>query len=45
MYAGFGLFIGGEWRPAADGATAPVMSPVTEISLAKANTEGNPPLQ
>ena len=36
MYAGFGLFIGGEWRPAADGATAPVMSPVTEISLGEA---------
>ena len=33
MYAGFGLFIGGEWRRAADGATVPVMSPVTESPL------------
>ena len=36
MYAGFGLFIGGEWRRAADGATAPVMSPVTESPLGEA---------
>lgn len=33
MYDRFGLFIGGEWRPAAGGATAPVLSPVTEQSL------------
>ncbi|MGC8469382.1 MAG: NAD-dependent succinate-semialdehyde dehydrogenase [Acetobacteraceae bacterium] len=33
MYKGFGLFIGGEWRAAARGATAPVFSPVTETPL------------
>ncbi|MBS3978323.1 MAG: NAD-dependent succinate-semialdehyde dehydrogenase [Rhodobacteraceae bacterium] len=33
MYAGFGLFIGGEWRGAADGQTSAVYSPVTEQSL------------
>ena len=36
MYAGFGLFIGGEWRRAADGATASVLSPVTENPLGEA---------
>ena len=29
MYEQFGLFFGGAWRPAANGAKAPVMSPVT----------------
>jgi succinate-semialdehyde dehydrogenase/glutarate-semialdehyde dehydrogenase len=33
MYTNFGLFIGGKWRQAADGNTAPVMSPVSEIPL------------
>lgn len=33
MYARFGLFIDGAWRPSLDGATAPVFSPVTEQSL------------
>ncbi len=33
MYARFGLFIGGEWRAAADGRTSAVLSPVTEQSL------------
>lgn len=33
MYARFGLFIDGAWRASADGATAPVFSPVTEQSL------------
>ncbi len=33
MYARFGLFIEGAWRASADGATAPVFSPVTEQSL------------
>ncbi|MBP9181911.1 MAG: aldehyde dehydrogenase family protein [Fuscovulum sp.] len=33
MYARFGLFIAGEWRAALAGATAPVFSPVTEVSL------------
>jgi succinate-semialdehyde dehydrogenase / glutarate-semialdehyde dehydrogenase len=33
MYARFGLFIQGAWRASADGATAPVFSPVTEQSL------------
>ena len=33
MYQRFGLFIGGAWRPAAKGATAPVFSPVTELPL------------
>jgi succinate-semialdehyde dehydrogenase/glutarate-semialdehyde dehydrogenase len=36
MYARFGLFIGGTWRRAADGAIAPVMSPVTETPLGEA---------
>ncbi len=30
MYSKFGLFIDGKWRAAADGATSPVVSPVTE---------------
>lgn len=33
MYSRFGLFIGGEWRASASGATAPVVSPVTEQPL------------
>ncbi|MGL4310232.1 MAG: NAD-dependent succinate-semialdehyde dehydrogenase [Paracoccaceae bacterium] len=33
MYDRFGLFICGEWQPATGGATAPVLSPVTEQSL------------
>jgi succinate-semialdehyde dehydrogenase / glutarate-semialdehyde dehydrogenase len=33
MYARFGLFIDGEWRASVTGATAPVFSPVTELSL------------
>ena len=36
MYTQFGLFIGGEWRKAADGATAAVISPVTENALGEA---------
>ena len=40
MYKQFGLFIAGEWRPAANGATAPVMSPVTEASLGEAPVAG-----
>jgi succinate-semialdehyde dehydrogenase/glutarate-semialdehyde dehydrogenase len=36
MYQDFGLFIDGAWRESADGATADVMSPVTEQSLGKA---------
>ena len=40
MYTRFGLFIGGEWRQAADGATAPVMSPVTEDPLGEAPVAG-----
>jgi succinate-semialdehyde dehydrogenase / glutarate-semialdehyde dehydrogenase len=33
MYAPFGLFIDGEWRASLKGAVAPVLSPVTELSL------------
>jgi succinate-semialdehyde dehydrogenase / glutarate-semialdehyde dehydrogenase len=33
MYAPFGLFIAGDWRGSVSGATAPVFSPVTELSL------------
>jgi succinate-semialdehyde dehydrogenase/glutarate-semialdehyde dehydrogenase len=33
MYTRFGLFIDGTWRRAADGQTAPVMSPVSETAL------------
>lgn len=33
MYASFGLFIAGKWRGSVSGATAPVFSPVTELSL------------
>ena len=40
MYAAFGLFIAGEWRQAADGAAAPVMSPVTENPLGEAPLAG-----
>jgi succinate-semialdehyde dehydrogenase / glutarate-semialdehyde dehydrogenase len=36
MYERFGLFIGGEWREAANGATAAVLSPVTEATLGEA---------
>ena len=27
------LFIGGEWRPASDGGTFPVLNPATEKSI------------
>ncbi len=30
MYSRFGLFIDGKWRPAADGGTSTVISPVTQ---------------
>jgi succinate-semialdehyde dehydrogenase/glutarate-semialdehyde dehydrogenase len=30
LYDSFGLFIDGRWRPASDGETAPVLSPVSE---------------
>ncbi|GLR56793.1 NAD-dependent succinate-semialdehyde dehydrogenase [Rhizobium indigoferae] len=33
MYQNFGLFIGGQWRSASDGATADVLSPVTQQAL------------
>ena len=33
MYAPFGLFIADEWHGSVSGATAPVFSPVTELSL------------
>lgn len=33
MYDGFGLFIDGAWRPAADGRTLPVIDPATEERL------------
>ena len=33
MYERFGLFIGGAWRPAADGTKTPVPSPVTEQTV------------
>ena len=36
MYKQFGLFIGGEWRQAARGAKAAVISPVTGTSLGEA---------
>lgn len=36
MYEGFGLFIDGQWRAASDGATAAVMSPVTEKPVGEA---------
>lgn len=36
MYEKFGLFIDGAWRPAADGETAPVFSPVSENALGNA---------
>ena len=36
MYGRFGLFIGGEWRQAANGAIAAVLSPVTEATLGEA---------
>jgi succinate-semialdehyde dehydrogenase/glutarate-semialdehyde dehydrogenase len=36
MYDRFGLFIGGEWREAANGATSAVLSPVTEVALGEA---------
>ena len=40
MYAQFGLFIGNEWQRAADGATAAVISPVTENALGEAPVAG-----
>jgi succinate-semialdehyde dehydrogenase/glutarate-semialdehyde dehydrogenase len=40
MYQRFGLFIAGEWRPAAKGASTPVLSPVTEASLGSAPVAG-----
>jgi succinate-semialdehyde dehydrogenase / glutarate-semialdehyde dehydrogenase len=36
MYERFGLFVAGEWRQAANGSKAPVISPVTEASLGEA---------
>ena len=36
MYDRFGLFIGGEWRQAASGAKAAVISPVSEAPLGEA---------
>lgn len=33
MYSPFGLFIAGEWRTSCAGTAAPVISPVTELSL------------
>jgi succinate-semialdehyde dehydrogenase / glutarate-semialdehyde dehydrogenase len=36
MYERFGLFIGGKWRDAANGATSAVLSPVTEATLGEA---------
>lgn len=33
MYARYGLFIAGQWQASITGATAPVLSPVTEQSL------------
>ncbi len=36
MYERFGLFVAGEWRQAANGARAAVISPVTEASLGEA---------
>jgi succinate-semialdehyde dehydrogenase / glutarate-semialdehyde dehydrogenase len=36
MYERFGLFVAGEWRRAANGTKAPVISPVTEASLGEA---------
>ena len=33
MYEQFGLFVGGAWRPAANGAKVAVMSPVTGAPL------------
>lgn len=40
MYEEFGLFIDGQWWPAADGATAAVISPVTENPLGKVPLAG-----
>ncbi len=33
MYSRFGLLIDGAWRPASDGATLTVASPVTEMAI------------
>ncbi len=40
MYQRFGLFIGGQWRPAQDATTAQVLSPVSEVSLGAAPVAG-----
>jgi succinate-semialdehyde dehydrogenase / glutarate-semialdehyde dehydrogenase len=40
MYERFGLFVAGEWRPAANGAKAAVISPVTEAPLGEAPVAG-----
>jgi succinate-semialdehyde dehydrogenase / glutarate-semialdehyde dehydrogenase len=40
MYERFGLYIAGEWRPAANGAKAAVISPVTETSLGEVPVAG-----
>jgi succinate-semialdehyde dehydrogenase / glutarate-semialdehyde dehydrogenase len=40
MYANFALFIGGVWRPAADGKTVPVLSPVSEMPLGEVPVAG-----
>ncbi len=40
MYDEFGLFIDGAWRPAKDGATTEVLSPVTEQAIGAAPKAG-----
>jgi succinate-semialdehyde dehydrogenase/glutarate-semialdehyde dehydrogenase len=40
MYEQFGLFIAGAWRPASNGAAAPVFSPVTGRPLGQAPVAG-----
>lgn len=40
MYDDYGLFINGTWRPAADGATTDVLSPVTEQAIGTAPSAG-----
>jgi acyl-CoA reductase-like NAD-dependent aldehyde dehydrogenase len=40
MYDRFGLFIAGQWAPAMDGNTAPLLSPVSERALGGAPVAG-----
>jgi len=40
MYDQYGLYIGGRWRPAASGATYPVIDPGTEEMLGEAPSAG-----